>query len=154
MGIISKGHSPDRQRSGTTVIAAGTKLVGDLALSDSLHIDGRLEGNVRSDGEVSIGQQGLVNGEITAERILISGQFEGSITAERLEIATGGRVDGDVTVGELVIESGARFNGTSHSRQQEPPRQLGHARKDAETGQADRPETAGTGESEKAARSA
>ncbi|MFW5927148.1 MAG: bactofilin family protein [Wenzhouxiangella sp.] len=154
MGIISKGHSPDRQRSGTTVIAAGTKLVGDLALSDGLHIDGRLEGKVRSEGEVSIGQQGLVNGEISAEKILVSGQFEGSINAERLEIATGGRVDGDVTVGELVIESGARFNGTSHSRQQEPPRRIGHSKDSSSDDRTAGAETRGTEGKEKAAKSA
>ena len=130
MGILGRSHSPDRQRAGTTVIAGGTKLVGDLALSDNLHIDGHLEGAVRSDAEVSIGEQGSVEGEIEARRILVSGQFKGGIEAERLEIAAGGRVDGDVVVGELVIESGAQFNGSSKIRGQEAPRQLGHIKSD------------------------
>ena len=128
MGIISRGRAQNGQRTGTTVIAAGTKLVGDLALSDNLHIDGHLEGAVRSDAEVSIGEQGSVEGEIEARRILVSGRFQGSIDAERLEIAAGGRVDGDVVVGELVIESGAQFNGSSKIRGQEAPRQLGHVK--------------------------
>ena len=81
---------------------------------------------MRSDAEVSIGEQGSVEGEIEARRILVSGHFNGSIEAERLEIAAGGRVDGDVVVGELVIESGAQFNGSSKIRGQEAPRQLGH----------------------------
>jgi cytoskeletal protein CcmA (bactofilin family) len=85
---------------------------------------------VRSDAEVSIGEQGSVEGEIEARRILVSGHFKGTIGAERLEIAAGGRVDGDVEVGELVIESGAQFNGSSKIRSQEPetPRQLGHVK--------------------------
>ncbi len=85
---------------------------------------------MRSDAEVSIGDQGSVEGEIAARRILVSGQFHGSIEAERLEIAAGGRVDGDVVVGELVIESGAQFNGSSKIRGQEAPRQLGHIASD------------------------
>ena len=106
-------------------------MVGDLALTDNLHVDGNIEGAVRSDAEVSIGEQGNVEGEIEAKRILVSGSFQGSIEAERLEIAGGGRVDGDVVVGELVIESGAQFNGSSKIRGQEPPRQLGHIKDDA-----------------------
>ncbi|QOC23521.1 polymer-forming cytoskeletal protein [Wenzhouxiangella sp. AB-CW3] len=126
MGIISRGRAQNGQRAGTTVIAAGTKLVGDLALTDNLHIDGRIEGTVQSDAEVAIGEQGSIDGEIHASRILVSGHFQGNIEAERLEIAAGGRVDGDVVVGELIIESGAQFNGSSKIRGQEPPRQLGH----------------------------
>ncbi len=105
-------------------------MVGDLALSDNLHIDGHLEGSIRSDAEVSVGEQGSVEGEAEARRILISGRFQGSIEAERLEIAAGGHVDGDVVVGELVIESGAQFNGSSKIRGKEAPRQIGHDKND------------------------
>jgi len=44
---------------------------------------------------------------------MISGQFEGSIEAQRLEIVSTGSVSGAISVQQLVIESGARFNGTS-----------------------------------------
>ncbi|OAB60681.1 hypothetical protein AY599_04830 [Leptolyngbya valderiana BDU 20041] len=126
MGIISRGHTPDRKRTGTTVIAAGTKLVGDLTLSDSLHVDGTVEGKIDSDGEVSIGEEGRIEGEINADAVMISGGFEGSINAQRLEIVATGRVSGSVSVEQLVIESGASFNGTSSIREPEPPRQIGH----------------------------
>lgn len=136
MGIISRGHTADRKRSGTTVIAAGTKLVGDLALSDNLHVDGNVEGTVKSDAEVSIGEQGIFDGDITAARVMISGRFTGNIDAERLEIVSSGMVSGTVSVGQLVIESGAQFNGSSKIKGQEPPRQIAHDRekpKEAET---------------------
>ena len=133
MGIISRGSAPDRKRTGTTVIAAGTNLVGDLTLSDSLHIDGQVEGKVKSDSEVSIGQEGRFEGEITAGIVLVSGQFDGTIDAERLEIVANGKVSGTVTVSQLVIESGARFNGTSKIRDQEPPRQIAHDRQSGES---------------------
>ena len=126
MGIISRGHSSDRKRSGTTVIAAGTKLVGDLALSDNLHIDGKVEGTVKSDAEVSIGEQGIFDGDISAARVMISGRFTGKIDAERLEIVASGMVSGTVSVVQLVIESGAQFNGTSKIKGKEPPRQIAH----------------------------
>jgi cytoskeletal protein CcmA (bactofilin family) len=126
MGIISRGHSPDRKRSGTTVIAAGTKLVGDLTLSDNLHVDGKVDGTVKADAEVSIGEQGVFEGDISAARVMISGHFTGNIDADRLEIVASGVVSGTVSVGQLVIESGAQFNGTSKIKGKEPPRQIAH----------------------------
>ncbi len=73
-----------------------------------------------------IGQSGLVDGEIKARRILVSGTFVGKIEAERLEIVSSGKVTGEISVGQLVVESGAHFNGTSHIRGDEPPRQITH----------------------------
>ena len=138
MGIISRGNASDRKRTGTTVIAAGTNLVGDLTLSDSLHIDGSVEGKVKSDSEVSIGQEGQFEGDITAEIVMVSGQFNGTIEADRLEIVATGKVSGTVTVGQLVIESGAQFNGTSKIRDQHPPRQIAHDRSAEEPASEDR----------------
>ncbi|RFF26492.1 polymer-forming cytoskeletal protein [Wenzhouxiangella sp. 15190] len=117
MGIINRGRPDGVQNAGTTVIAAGSKLVGDLALSDNLHVDGRIEGNVQSEAEVAIGQEGHFVGELQAEHVLVSGRFEGNVDARRLEIVAGGRVEGDVTVAELVIEPGALFNGNSKVRE-------------------------------------
>ena len=116
MGIINRGRSDGGEPAGTTVIAAGTKLVGDLALSDNLHVDGEVEGTIRSESEVAIGESGRIQGDLSANSVMISGRFEGNVAAHRLEIVAGGRVDGDVSVSELVIESGALFNGNSQIR--------------------------------------
>jgi len=128
MGIISRGDTPDRKRPGTTVIAAGTQLVGDLTLTDSLHVDGNIEGKIESNGEVSIGVDGRINGELLAQAVMISGQFDGSIEAQRLEIVSTGSVAGSISVQQLVIESGARFNGTSEIKSlpgvDEPPARI------------------------------
>jgi len=121
MGIINRSRPDGSAHAGTTVIAAGSRLVGDLTLSDNLHVDGQLEGSVRSESEVAIGQSGRIDGDLQAEHIVISGSFEGSIDAQRLEIVAGGRVDGDVTVAQLVIEPGALFNGNSRIREPEKP---------------------------------
>ncbi|MGY6587307.1 MAG: bactofilin family protein [Wenzhouxiangella sp.] len=133
MGILGRSHSPDRQRAGTTVIAGGTKLVGDLALSDNLHVDGELEGSVKSEAEVSIGEKGRVEGDISARRVLISGSFSGTIEAEKLEIVSTGLVTGTVRVDQLMIETGARFNGSSEVRTLEAPKQLGHDKREADS---------------------
>ncbi|NDY94484.1 bactofilin family protein [Wenzhouxiangella limi] len=143
MGIIGRNHSKQGKSNGTTVIAAGTELVGNLALEDNLHIDGRISGDVESKAEVVIGQAGHMEGRVQAKRVLVSGSFDGTIEAERLEIVASGKVTGEVTVGQLVVESGAHFNGTSRIRGDEPPRQLTHASEPA----SDQPEQPSAGES-------
>ncbi len=98
-----------------------------------MHIDGKLEGAIDSQSEVIIGQAGMVDGQIKARRVLVSGTFVGKIDAERLEIVSSGKVTGEVSVAQLVVESGAHFNGTSHIRGDEPPRQLTHEQPQAQT---------------------
>ncbi len=83
---------------------------------------------MKSEAEVSIGEQGNFEGDIAASKVLVSGRFSGKIDAERLEIVATGSVSGTVSVGQLVIESGAQFDGTSKIKGHEPPRRIGHER--------------------------
>lgn len=98
-----------------------------------MHVDGKLEGSIDSKAEVIIGQSGVVDGEIKARRILVSGSFFGKIEAERLEIVASGKVTGEVSVAQLIVESGAHFNGTSRILGDEPPRRITHDKAQAET---------------------
>lgn len=133
MGILGRSNPQKNQRNGTTIIAAGTELVGDLTLSDSLHLDGRITGTIKSESDITIGEQGQFDGDVEARTVLVSGRLDGNVDAERLEIVSGGRVDGEVRVAELVIESGGRFNGSSEIRsKQEATRQLGYEREPIE----------------------
>ena len=130
MGIIGRSGKANgeqrEQRTGTTVIAAGTRLVGSLTLTDSFHLDGAMEGNLESEGDVSIGQSGEFEGDIKARRVVISGHFNGTIDCSRLEIVSTGRVTGEIQISELVIESGGHFSGSSRIKNGEPQRQLSH----------------------------
>ena len=123
MGIIGRNSEQDSSRGGTTVIAAGTSLVGDLTLNDSLHVDGNMQGDVTSNSDVSIGRNGQFDGNIQAKHVVVSGNFKGGINCDRLEIVADGRVTGDLETEELVIEAGARFSGASRIKD-EDPRQL------------------------------
>ena len=113
MAIFGKDGAQQGARHGTTVVSAGSQFVGDVALSDNLHVDGRIEGDVDAQTGVVIGEQGYLKGRIRAGNVVVSGRVEGSIAAKRLEIVSGGVVEGDVQTVDLVIEPGGRFNGSS-----------------------------------------
>lgn len=60
---------------------------------------------MRCSGEVVVGSRGLLKGELIAQRVLVSGEVDGCIVADRLEIVAGGKVSGELKVRELQIEA-------------------------------------------------
>ena len=113
MAIFSKNRAQQNTGNGSTIIAADSRLVGNLTLNDKLHVDGHIEGDVQSESNVVIGKHGQVKGKIQAGTVVVSGCVDGSISATRLEIIAGGCVEGDVHIVDLVVEPGGRFNGSS-----------------------------------------
>ena len=91
---------------------AGSHIEGDLHFEDTFRVDGRLSGRVVSKGDLVVGEEGQVEGEIRVGRIFISGTVKGSVTAgQRVEITTRGKVNADLETPSLVIEDGAFFEG-------------------------------------------
>lgn len=94
-----------------SVISADIRIVGDLEGEGELQIDGTVEGNIKSK-TVTIGQSGVINGEIKADTVLIAGQFAGKIKSRVLTLTKTAHVDGNVAAQEsLAIEAGAHFEG-------------------------------------------
>ncbi|MBI5331019.1 MAG: polymer-forming cytoskeletal protein [Betaproteobacteria bacterium] len=113
MGIFNSLPGAVGERTDKTVIAKGTRITGTIHTDVLLMIDGAVEGEVHSSTDVSVGIHGCFVGTMNAKHILVSGQTEGSITCDRLEILKSGVVNGDVVLRELTIESGGRFFGQS-----------------------------------------
>ena len=91
---------------------AGSHIEGDLHFEDTFRVDGRLSGRVVSKGDLVVGDQGRVEGELRVGRIFISGTVKGSVNAsQRVEITARGRVNADLETPSLMIEDGAFFEG-------------------------------------------
>ena len=91
---------------------AGSELRGELRFEDTFRIDGRFTGTVVSDGDLIVGQRGVVDGEVRVARVFVSGTVKGRLTAtKRVEISAQGRVFSTIETPSLVIEDGAVFNG-------------------------------------------
>lgn len=112
MGVFGKSNAK-KQPSGTTTIAEGTKIVGEISVNGKLHIDGEAEGKIKIDDNISIGKKGKVKGEIFAGKITITGEFEGSIESNIVEILSGGKVVGKIVCEDLIIEQKGIFIGES-----------------------------------------
>ncbi|GHS87533.1 hypothetical protein FACS189487_03870 [Campylobacterota bacterium] len=102
--------------SGTTIVAKGTKVTGTIEIECKFHIDGQVEGTIRSSNAVTIGSSGSVKGEIYADKLVINGELEGNADCANVEILAGGKMNGDLVSSNLIIEAQAVFEGYSKIR--------------------------------------
>lgn len=98
-----------------TLIGPYSLIKGELRLSGSTRIDGRVEGNITAGVDsvtVVISEGAQVQGDILAHRILVAGKVSGQIHAtERVELQAQCMVQGDIKYGSIAIEHGARVMG-------------------------------------------
>ena len=99
----------------TTLIAAGTKLVGDINFTGNLEIEGEVIGNINAEGEgarVRVLQSGKVSGDIEAATILVNGHIKGDLFASDLvELAANAVVEGNLNYNLIGSEKGAEVVG-------------------------------------------
>lgn len=88
-----------------------SSIEGELHFTDTFRVDGRLVGKVSSEGDLIVGSESTVEGDIKVRRLFVSGTVRGFVQAERVEIAPGARVEADVETPALLIEEGAHFQG-------------------------------------------
>ena len=95
-----------------TIIGAGTVVEGVLKASASTRIEGTVNGDITSEGVVVIANEGIVNGNITAMDVKISGTVKGNlIISGKTELVSNGKLIGDIKTGSLSIDETAIFQG-------------------------------------------
>lgn len=93
-----------------SVIGSDVTIRGDVEASADLHIDGRVEGDIKCASLVQ-GESSTVEGAIEAETARIGGSVSGSIAARELVVLRTARINGDVHYDALTIEQGAEVEG-------------------------------------------
>ena len=95
-----------------TLIGQGTKIEGALHATGTIRIDGELKGDIFLKGDLIVGQEGKIFGNISAHSILNSGMIKGNITtSHQLRIASSGKVIGDIEVSSFIVEEKSLFDG-------------------------------------------
>ncbi len=108
-----------RPTSEIGLLGQDTCFEGQIRFAGTLRIDGTVVGDIVSEegsgSMLVVNQQASVQGNITADAVLISGKVEGDVVAaERVEIFRSGHLKGDVYTGDIMIEGGAEFEGFCH----------------------------------------
>ncbi len=107
-----KGTPDDKIKSDESIIAPGTHFKGAISGVESLHVLGRLEGEVKSERLVWIHTGGSVEGDIQSRHVIIDGKLNGAIVdAGLVEVMAKARVTGNIQTDKLVIAEGSFFKG-------------------------------------------
>lgn len=91
---------------------------GDISGSESLYIDGRVEGTINfADSRVTIGRNAVIVANVSAKEVVVMGTVTGNIhCADRLDIRSEATVTGDVVTPRVCIEDGALVKGSVEVR--------------------------------------
>jgi cytoskeletal protein CcmA (bactofilin family) len=105
---------PVKPETGEAVstLGPGMTIVGKIDCQGTLHIFGRIEGELRATN-VLIGNGAQFDGNVIAQGVTIDGRLKGSIHATRVSLQSNAVVDGDIFHRTLSIDANAQFEGSS-----------------------------------------
>lgn len=96
--------------SAPSILGRDIVITGDIKTDGDVQIDGRLDGNVKA-GNVTIGEQGIINGKVVATNVHVRGKITGKVDANSIELAETANVQADLVQDQLMIANGAFFDG-------------------------------------------
>ena len=98
----------------SAIIEEGCKFEGNLSFNGTARIAGIVHGSVYSNDTVIVSEGAVVNADIMANVIIISGTVKGNVKASgRVEIIKPARFEGTITTPSLIVEEGVIFHGTT-----------------------------------------
>jgi cytoskeletal protein CcmA (bactofilin family) len=98
--------------SSKNVLNSDVEIKGNIKFSGELSLDGKLEGEIHTDGTLQLGDSAVINGNINAQSVVVRGKVHGNITArEKIEIKSKAELFGDIRASKLVIEEGVTYVG-------------------------------------------
>lgn len=111
----TRSSAPVAQPATADQATIGKSLIikGEVTGSESLYIDGKVEGSINLPGNrVTVGRNGQVTANISAREIVVLGKVRGNVNAsDRVDIRSEGSLSGDVIAQRISIEDGAFFKG-------------------------------------------
>jgi cytoskeletal protein CcmA (bactofilin family) len=94
------------------VLSSGVSIKGDVTFGSELVIDGEVEGNITSSGNLIVGTHATVVGDIQAGFITIHGSVAGNVLAtERCALEAGANLQGDIESPRFAVDENASFIG-------------------------------------------
>ncbi len=95
-----------------TIIGKGSAISGDLKVNGFIRIDGDIDGNLETDGNVIIGENARLRGNLTAKSVIIGGILKGNIYAgESVKVLSDAAVIGDIISRKVQVDASALFHG-------------------------------------------
>ncbi len=100
--------------SGRNVLSSDVEIEGSIKFSNDLVVDGKIKGNVISDGSLTVGENARIRAEIKTRSVVVYGKVHGNIeVTDKVELKASAELVGDIKAASLSVEPGAIFVGKS-----------------------------------------
>jgi cytoskeletal protein CcmA (bactofilin family) len=107
-----KRRLSDRFGMSPTVISESSTIIGDIETRGPLMVSGRVRGDGRIGGTLSVSKSAEWQGDIQARSAVLAGRITGKIVVEdKLEISASAVIQGEIVAKVLAIANGARIEG-------------------------------------------
>jgi len=100
----NKITTPPSKISSATIITSCMTVNGDFKGTDTIHVDGTIQGNISVTNTLVIGKSGIVKGNIEAKHAIINGELNGTIKCDSLEVMQTGKVSNKIEAKHLVLD--------------------------------------------------
>ena len=115
------GSRNDRSGKVDSIIGTEAEIKGHIISRATIRIDGKVEGDIDSQGDIIVGKEGKIKGDLKAKNIIMSGRVVGNIhSEERTELLEGGQLVGDMKAATVVIAEGGMFEGHCEMQKDKP----------------------------------
>jgi cytoskeletal protein CcmA (bactofilin family) len=94
------------------ILNSDVELKGTLKFTGDMTFDGKLEGDINSEGILNLGDNAVIKGTIDVGSVVVRGKISGNIIAkEKIDLKAKCELFGDIRASKLVIEEGVTFVG-------------------------------------------
>ena len=110
--MFKKENTREKPKNVETIIGPAIKVKGNFNGQGNIVVEGQLEGSLKTNGDVFIGEKAKISANVEAKNIKINGLITGNVLAKKyLAIGTSAKIIGNVQYGEISIEKGAIISG-------------------------------------------
>jgi len=110
--MFTKDNKPEKFKDAETIIGASIKVKGNFYGEGNIVVEGQLEGSLKTDANLFIGDKAKVVANIEASDAIINGEVRGTLKIHQyLALGPTAKIIGDINYAEISIEKGAIING-------------------------------------------
>jgi len=117
-GSEKKTDSSDYGSSSQSFFGKTMRIEGEVTSDEDLTIEGKIKGQLKVSKTLTIGKEGYVEGDISANVVHISGEAEGHLSAsQKLVITSEGKYTGNISSDTIKVAEGAQIKGTINTEE-------------------------------------
>ncbi len=97
--------------SNVSLITKETSLEGTINTDSNLRVDGKFKGTINSTSKIVIGENGVLDGNVSCKEISVYGRLKGTIKTSLIKINSGSFVDGNISYENMSVTEGSEIKG-------------------------------------------